>query len=87
MITRGNETKQSQKFVNTGNNAAVNTNKNNWITEIKSLGKSSSIQPISFENLFNILPAGFVSKNITGAHRSSKNASHHLIMEIFSRSE
>jgi len=65
----GTKTINSQKFVNEGNSAAVNTNKSNWVAERNFLGKISSMQPMSLEHLFNILPAGFVSKNNTGALR------------------
>ena len=65
----GRKTKKSQKFVKEGNNAAVNTNKSNWVAERNVLGNSSSMRPMSLEHLFKILPAGLVSKNNTGALR------------------
>jgi len=63
----GRETSASQKFANEGNNAAVNANRSDWLASRNFLGKSSLIAPMSLENLFNIRPVGFVSKNNTGA--------------------
>ena len=37
------------------------------------LGSSSSIAPISFENLLRILPEGFVSKNLMAPRRMEEN--------------
>ena len=66
-MTTGRDTRESHAFVKEGKTAAVNANKLNWIDKRNVLGKSSSTQPMSLENLFNIRPAGFVSKNNTGA--------------------
>jgi len=41
-----------------------------WTANKKALGKTSSMQLMSLEYLFNIRPAGFVSKNSNGARKA-----------------
>ena len=67
MTTAENETMESQIFVNKGSSMAVDINKKYWMADRNVLGSNSSMQPMSLEHLFNMRPAGLVSKNNTGA--------------------
>ena len=60
------------------------------LTEITSKnagGNNSSMEPISLENLFRILPTGLVSKNLQGALRILLNMESWSLTEDFMQME
>jgi len=63
----GTVANRSQGFATDGTMTDANNSNINWIENRNLSGNSSSIQPISLENRFSIRPAGFESKNRTGA--------------------
>ena len=55
------------------NRSAAMFDMKSWIDRNMSLGKVSSIQPVSLEKLFIMRPVGVVSKNRIGALRTPCN--------------
>ena len=55
------------------NRSAAMFDMKSWIDKNMSLGRVSSIQPMSLENLFIMRPVGVVSKNRIGALRMASN--------------